>query len=217
MSTTLGRKWKSSTRITRPKDLHCRASASSIERSGPKMEDTTRPWPIKALLRPRSIALVGVSAQGGAGAKILQSGQAQNFEYPIWPVNPNRSEIGGIRCYKSLKDLPEVPDCVVVSVPAGDVLGVLAEACELGIPAAFVISEGFADAATDEGWARQRKLAALACSANMAVAGANCMGGAGLRYPFCPTTTANFSHAVRWGISGPFPRRRGLDASFSTR
>ena len=165
------------------------------------MEDTTRPWPIKALLRPRSIALVGVSAQGGAGAKILESGQAQNFEYPIWPVNPNRSEIGGIRCYKSLKDLPEVPDCVVVSVPAAGVLGVLTEACELGIPAAFVISEGFADAATDEGWERQRKLAALACSANMAVAGPNCMGVASLQYRFAATMTDISTHAVSGGIS----------------
>src|SRR5262249_31505601 len=185
MSTTLGRKWKSSTRITRPKDSHCRASASSIERSGPKMTDTPRPWPIKALLRPRSIALVGVYAQSGAGAKILESGQAQNFEYPIWPVNPNRSEIGGIRCYKSLKDLPEVPDCVVVSVPAVGVLGVLTEACELGIPAAFVISEGFADAATDEGWERQRKLAALACSANMAGGRCRRQGGGGPADPRC--------------------------------
>src|SRR5215831_10687511 len=201
MSTTLGRKWKSSTRITRPKDLHCRASASSIERSGPKMEDTTRPWPIKALLRPRSIALVGVSAQSGAGAKILESGQAQNFEYPIWPVNPNRSEIGGIKCYKSLKDLPDVPDCVVVSVPARGVLGVLAEACDVGIRAAFVISEGFADAATDEGRERQRNLAALARSANMAVAGPNCMGVASLRYRFAATMTDIPAQAVGGGIS----------------
>jgi len=165
------------------------------------MEDTTRPWPMEALLRPRSIALVGVSAQGGVGAKILESGQAQNFSLPIWPVNPNRSEIGGTKCYKSLKDLPAVPDCVVVSVPAGGVLGVLAEACDVGIRAAFVISEGFADAATDEGRERQRDLAALARSANMAVAGPNCMGVASLQYRFAATMTDIPVQAVGGGIS----------------
>src|SRR5712692_4917362 len=164
------------------------------------MRDTMRPRPIEALLRPRAIALVGVS-EGGVGAKILASGQAQNFDHPIWPVNPNRSAIGGIKCYRSLKDLPDVPDCVVVSVPADAVLGVLAEARDIGVPAAFVISEGFADAATDEGRDRQRKLEALARCANMAVAGPNCMGVASLHYRFAATMTDIPAPAVSGGIS----------------
>ena len=164
------------------------------------MRDTMRPRPIEALLRPRAIALVGVS-EGGVGAKILESGQAQNFDHPIWPVNPNRSAIGGIKCYRSLKDLPDVPDCVVVSVPADAVLGVLAEARDIGVPAAFVISEGFADAATDEGRDRQRKLEALARCANMAVAGPNCMGVASLHYRFAATMTDIPAPAVSGGIS----------------
>src|ERR1700758_2771644 len=107
--------------------------------------------PVEALLRPRSIALVGVSPRGGAGATILKSGERFGFEIPTWPVNPRYDEVAGHRCFKSFRELPERPDCVVVSVPADAVLDVVGEAAAAGIPAAYVISEGFADAANDEG------------------------------------------------------------------
>ena len=70
------------------------------------MHQALSPPPIQALLRPRAIALVGVSAKGGAGANILRSGQRFGFAVPTWPVNPNATEIDGQRCYKSLAELP---------------------------------------------------------------------------------------------------------------
>jgi acyl-CoA synthetase (NDP forming) len=102
---------------------------------------------IAALFKPRAIALVGVSPKGGAGANILKSGQRFGFAVPTWPVNPNYDEIAGHRCYKSLRDLPAVPDCVVVSLPADAVTDVICEAASLGVRSAYVVSEGFADAA----------------------------------------------------------------------
>src|SRR3984957_17395757 len=110
-----------------------------------------RALPVGALLRPRAIALVGVSAKGGAGARILDSNARFGFAVPTWPVNPNYREIAGHRCFGSFKDLPQVPDCVVISVPAEAVIDVLGEAAAAGIRGAFVISEGFADAASDAG------------------------------------------------------------------
>src|SRR5262249_57328803 len=109
-------------------------------------------------------------------------------------------------------------------------LGVLAEARDVGIAAAFVISEGFADAATDEGRERQRRLEALARSADLAVAGPNCMGIASLHYRFAATMTDIPPSAVSGRISvvsqngGPpnavtAPCRHpgnGLDSSAST-
>src|SRR6266566_6393292 len=109
------------------------------------MERPLATLPVEALLRPRSIALIGVSPKGGAGANILKSGERFGFGVPTWPVNPNYDEIAGQRCYKSLRDLPATPDCVVVAVPADAVLGVIEEAASAGIRAAYVVSEGFAD------------------------------------------------------------------------
>jgi acetyltransferase len=159
------------------------------------------PPPIEALLKPRAIALVGVSARGGAGANILKSGERFGYAIPTWPVNPNTDEIGGQRCYKSLAELPGVPDCVMVAVPAGAVQDVVAQAAALGVRGAYVVSEGFADAANDAGRERQARLVALARSANLALAGPNCMGVASLSHRFAATMADIPSEAVAGGIS----------------
>src|SRR5579862_2408034 len=183
--------WRWSTRIIRPKDSRCRASASSTEMAPS----------VRALLRPRAIALVGVSAKGGTGARILESNERFGFAVPTWPVNPNTAEIAGKRCYRSLKELPDVPDCVVISVPAEAVLDVMGEAAAAGIRGAFVISEGFADAASDAGRERQARLVQLAREADMAVAGPNCMGIASLHYGFAATMADVPARATSGGIS----------------
>jgi acetate---CoA ligase (ADP-forming) len=157
--------------------------------------------PVEALLRPQSIALVGVSAKGGSGAKILRSTQRSGFAGPVWPVNPGHAEIGGLPCFPSLRDLPDVPDCVVVSVPANAVQSVVEEAAERGVRSALVVSEGFADAATEEGQERQRRLVALAERANMALAGPNCMGIASLQHRYAATMADIPEEVVAGSIS----------------
>jgi len=156
---------------------------------------------IRGLLRPRAIALVGVSAKGGTGARILESNARFGFRIPSWPVNPNYREIAGHPCYRSLKELPQVPDCVVISVPAEAVFDVLGEAAVAGIAGACVISEGFADAATDQGRARQARLVELARNADIALAGPNCMGIASLAHGFAATMADIPATAVAGGIS----------------
>jgi acyl-CoA synthetase (NDP forming) len=165
------------------------------------MHQTLPRLPVEALLRPRAIALVGVSAKGGAGARILESGARFGFTVPTFPVNPNYDEVGGHRCYKSLQDLPQRPDCVVISVPAEAVVDVLGDAAAAGIRGAFVISEGFADAASDEGRERQQRLVALARTANMAVAGPNCMGITSLHHGFAATMADVPKGTTSGGIS----------------
>jgi acetate---CoA ligase (ADP-forming) len=157
--------------------------------------------PVQALLRPRAIALVGVSPKGGAGARILESNARFDRAVPTWPVNPHYREIAGQRCYGSFKELPEVPDCVVISVPAEKVLDVIGEAAAAGIRGAFVISEGFADADSDAGRALQERLAGLAEAADMALAGPNCMGIASLHYGFAATMADVPARATSGGIS----------------
>jgi acyl-CoA synthetase (NDP forming) len=165
------------------------------------MHQAMPPPPIEALLRPRAIALVGVSAKGGAGANILRSGQRFGFAVPTWPVNPNATEIDGQRCYGSLAELPGVPDCVIVALPADAVHNVVAEAAALGVRGVYVVSEGFADAGNEQGRERQAKLAALARSANVALAGPNCMGVASLHYRFAVTMADIPGAAEAGGVS----------------
>lgn len=165
------------------------------------MQDAARRLKIEALLRPRTLAFVGVSARGGSGAKMLESAQRFGFTGAVWPVNPRHAEIAGRPCFRSLQALPGVPDCVIVAVPAEAVLGVLDEAAGLGVPSALVVSEGFADAANDEGRARQQHLAARARRSNMAVAGPNCMGISTFQYHYAATMADIPANAVAGGVS----------------
>src|SRR3954463_8233185 len=151
------------------------------------MDQTKLRLPVDSLLKPRAIAIVGVSGRGGAGVNILKSGQRFGFAVPTWPVNPNYDEISGQRCYRSLRELPSVPDCVVISVPADAVMDVMTEAAATGIRSAYIVSDGFADASSDEGRARQKRLVESARATGMAVAGPNCMGLASLVYGFAAT------------------------------
>ncbi len=156
---------------------------------------------VAALLRPRAIALVGVSPKGGAGARILESNARFARAVPTWPVNPNYAEIAGQPCHRALAALPQRPDCVVISVPADAVLGVVEEAIAAGIAGAFIISEGFADAANEAGRALQARLVELTRAAGMAVAGPNCMGIASLQHRFAATMADVPAHAAAGGIS----------------
>src|SRR4051812_35471278 len=113
------------------------------------MNDKIR-TPIEAMLRPRSIAIVGASARGGgSGNKMMESAGIFGYEGPIWPIHPSAAEIGGRKAYKSLAETPEPPDCVIVAVPADGVIKVLEDAAGAHVKSALVVSEGFADANND--------------------------------------------------------------------
>jgi acyl-CoA synthetase (NDP forming) len=97
-------------------------------------------------LRPRSVAVVGASENperlGGRPLRFLEQ---MEFPGDVYPVNPRYEEIGGLRCYPSLEDLPAVPDAVVVVVPREPALAALKSASELGVPLAVVLSSGIGD------------------------------------------------------------------------
>src|SRR3546814_14503077 len=72
---------------------------------------------------------------------MLRSG----FAGPIWPVNPKRDVVQGLKAYASVADLPEAPDAVIVAVPAAAVCDTL-EACPArGAKAVVGFSSGFAE------------------------------------------------------------------------
>ena len=72
----------------------------------------------------------------------------ERYAFPgaVYPVNGSRDVVWGRRCFRSLKDLPEAPDHVVVIVPASHVAGVLEEAAAARARSATVFSSGFDEA-----------------------------------------------------------------------
>ncbi|HXG03388.1 MAG TPA: CoA-binding protein, partial [Candidatus Binatia bacterium] len=129
-----------------------------------------------ALLTPSSIALVGCPGDlSRPGARPLVYLQKHGYRGRIYPVNPRHREIGGLPAWAALGDLPERPDVVWIGVPGPEVESVLAEAAHLKVPAAVILSAGFAEAG-EEGGVRQQRLARIADEAGMTVLGPNMLG-----------------------------------------
>jgi acetyltransferase len=108
--------------------------------------DVLRPeyHPLDPIFKPKSVALIGASERAGSvGRNVLWNLLSSPFGGTLYPVNPKRSNILGIRTYPTLKDVPEIVDLVVLTTPAESCPALIKEAVELGVPAAIIISAGF--------------------------------------------------------------------------
>lgn len=144
---------------------------------------------LNALLKPRSVAVVGASPRSNVGGRMYRNMISAGFEGDLFPVNPNYDEIDGARCFPNIDSLPMVPDCVSFAVPYQAVFEPLEAAARRGVRSAVVVAEGFDDAATDAGRERQKRLAQIANDHIMAVSGPNCMGLIGLKAKFATAFT----------------------------
>ena len=135
---------------------------------------------IHTIFHARSIAIVGATERAGYGARFLNTLLRTGYGGTIYPINPNRSEVFGVRCYPSPRDLPETPELAAVIVPAERVLDSLQQCAEIGVRAGIVISAGFAELHTDEGRARQAALTQLAAETGLRMIGPNNLGAANL-------------------------------------
>jgi acetyltransferase len=131
--------------------------------------------PLDPIFNPKSVALVGASERAGSvGRNVLWNLLSSPFGGTIFPVNPKRSNILGVRTYPSVHELPEVPDLVVITTPASTVPGLLRESVELGIPGGIVISAGFKETGAP-GIALEREIMEI-ISGKMRIIGPNCLG-----------------------------------------
>jgi acetate---CoA ligase (ADP-forming) len=102
---------------------------------------------ISALLAPRSIAIVGAgSSAGSIGARAVAALVDSGFDGQIYPINPKRDEIQGVRAYPSLLDVPGEIDVAEILVSAEATAGVLTEAADKGVRAVALLNAGFAEA-----------------------------------------------------------------------
>jgi acetyl coenzyme A synthetase (ADP forming)-like protein len=131
---------------------------------------------VRALLRPRSVAVVGASRKAGSiGAALVANLKEFGFRGEIHPVNPGATEIAGLRAYRTLSEIPGQVDMAVVAAPAPAVESVVAECARIGVRGVVVISAGFAEV-SEEGRAAQARMRDLARAAGMRLVGPNCMG-----------------------------------------
>ncbi|WP_332608886.1 acetate--CoA ligase family protein [Achromobacter sp. ESBL13] len=135
---------------------------------------------LDCLLDPRSIAMIGASANAGRiGGMPLELLTRFGYAGGIYPVNPKYQEVFGIRCWPDIEAVPEPVDLAVLAIAAAEVTPMLRRCHAHGVRAAIVYAAGFAEAGGD-GARLQAELEAFVAQSGMAVAGPNCMGFANL-------------------------------------
>lgn len=131
---------------------------------------------LDAIFRPRSVAVIGASERpGSVGRTLLWNLISNPFGGTVYPVNPKRTNVLGIRAYPSVKDIPEPVDLAVIATPAPTVPGVVQECVEAGVKGAVIISAGFKEIG-EEGRRLEEQILAIARKGGMRIIGPNCLG-----------------------------------------
>jgi acyl-CoA synthetase (NDP forming)/GNAT superfamily N-acetyltransferase len=131
---------------------------------------------LRPLLRPRAVAVVGVSRhRGGVGREVLENIRSTGYTGDLYAVKPHLQDIDGVPCYPSVADIPAQIDLVAVAVPADRAVPVIADAAAAGVGAAVVLTAGFEEAGTD-GATAQAEMLRLARASSMRLIGPNCLG-----------------------------------------
>src|SRR5882757_2097800 len=129
---------------------------------------------LAAVFEPRRIALVGASDQPGRTGELFWR-NLSSFPGEVVAVTRSAETVAGHKAYPSLLAIEGDIDLAVVVVPAAAVAGVIREAGVKGVPAAIVISGGFAEAGPD-GLRRHYELMAAARAGGVRIVGPNCFG-----------------------------------------
>jgi len=137
---------------------------------------SVRQW--EALIRPKSIAVIGASSRPGPqnfAQRILNNNDRVGYRGDIFLVNPRHTSILERPCHPSVDALPAVPDVCLISTPAPQAIEAARASIAAGTRVFMVHSGDFADAGA-AGMARQQELAFLCEAAGAALLGPNCLG-----------------------------------------
>lgn len=126
-------------------------------------------------IAPQSIAVVGASPRAGSfGHQTVANLEA--FPGRVYAVNEKYTEVAGRKCYPSLADLPETPNCVIVAVGRDAVEPVVRDCAARGVGGVVVFAAGYAETGEPERKAHQQSLADLARETGLRIVGPNCVG-----------------------------------------
>ena len=124
-------------------------------------------------LNPRSVALFGT----GPAQSVIEQCQKLGFNGQLWPVHPTRASIAGVKCFKSIADLPSAPDVAFIAVNRYATLDVVTQLAKVGAGGAVCYASGFAESGIQSGVSGielQQQL--VQAAGEMPLLGPNCYG-----------------------------------------
>ena len=132
--------------------------------------------PIDTFFAPRTVAVIGASEEVNSfGRAALWNLISNPFGGTVYPINPQRHSVLGVKAYPKLADLPEAVDVAMILTPAATVPGIVAECAAAGVRGAIIVTAGFR-AAGAAGAALEQQALAAARGTGMRLIGPNSLG-----------------------------------------
>jgi acetyltransferase len=132
--------------------------------------------PLDTFFSPNNVALIGATETHGSVGRTLMWNLISNpFGGAVFPVNPKRASVLGVKAYPDIASLPEPVDLAVIVTPAPTVPGIIKECASAGVKSAIIISAGFKETGP-QGVELERQVLEYARPARMRIIGPNCLG-----------------------------------------
>ena len=131
---------------------------------------------LNPLFKPKSIAVFGASDRAGSvGAVVFENLRTSGFQGTLYPINPKRDEVQGVKALHALDEIAGAIDLAVIATPAETVPAII-EACgQRGVKAAVILSAGFGEIG-EAGLALEQKTKETARHYSLRFIGPNCLG-----------------------------------------
>ena len=130
----------------------------------------------QSFLNPRSVAIVGASSNAQkTGARVQRFLVSHGYKGKIYPVNPNREEIFGFKCYSKLINIPQKIDHVFIAVDGNKITDAVRDAVSMNIKCATILSGGFSESGS-EGLNLEKQILQIAKEGNLRILGPNSIG-----------------------------------------
>ena len=132
---------------------------------------------LNKLLKPTSVAVIGASEKEGFGGDVCRNilSYVEDRSH-VYFIHPKRDSVFGVPCYKSISDIPENVDLMVICTSQKTVIPLLQEGAKKGVGGAVVFASGYGEVGTAEGKQNEAELIAAAKELDTAVMGPNCAG-----------------------------------------
>ena len=132
--------------------------------------------PLDVFFSPKTVAVIGATeTPNSVGRTLLWNLLTSPFGGTVYPVNPKRPNVLGVKAYPSVGDIPEDVDLAVIVTPPPSIPGIIRQCGDAGVRGAVVISAGFKEVGA-EGAALERQVLEEARKARIRVIGPNCLG-----------------------------------------
>ena len=124
---------------------------------------------LERLLNPLHLAIIGGRDAEAAARECARIGYAGK----IWPVNPKREKIGGIKCFANVEDLPEAPDAVYLAIPREAAISTVERLAKMGAGGVVCYTAGFSEIGAE---GTELEEALVTATGDLALVGPNCYG-----------------------------------------